>query len=158
MEENEKVKMSLLYDPETGQALSVMQDDNAEFYFPLVFPGPTFEGAIKDEFHQFAVILDGDEPSTICYSQATAYELADYWEEHEGREFNVALLPYENPQILGEDKESTNIRIIDYLLDFRELRDIPEDVEITGKLHEEFMDYVFEKEEELKRFVKGEAA
>lgn len=149
MQEKEPVKMSLLFDPQTGQALSVCQDDTADFYFPLVFEGFTFEGEIKDEFHKFGVVIDENTPIAICYSREVAYRLADFLNTLEHRELEAVELPYENPEIAGNDKESTHLRITDYLFEFRELHNIPDDALPDGGLHKEFTEYVFEKEDEL---------
>ena len=151
MEEKEPVKMSLLFDPQTGQALSVCQEENADFYFPLVFEGFTFEGEIKDEFHKFGVVIDGNTPIAICYSRTVAYQLADFLNALENRELETVELPYENPEIAGNDKESTHLRIEDYLFEFRELHNIHDDAVPDGGLHKEFTEYVFEKEGELAR-------
>lgn len=145
---------------EDGQPISVCQcDPDYEGAFPLLYPGLNLEGTIEDEFHRFCLMFENNSCFAVCYSIEVAEHLSDLYMFLEGRDIYFAAIPYENPTLLGEDDFSGRLRVRDYMEEFKQAHGIPQDEIPPDDMHEEFMEYAMEREEEAKSLAfKGNTA
>ena len=161
--EEKVIKMSLLVDKNTKEPVQVFRDDNVECYFSLLFPGLTFEGTIKDEFHLFPVLFKDGEPIAICYSETAAVELMKFLNKLNETEFETVemkLLRYREPKLLGEDEESFQLRVRKYMQEFCEEKGIQEEFLVTAdeNWQKEFMMYIYEHEMLTKAYIDNHSA
>lgn len=144
------IRMSIVYD-EKGEAIAVKKDENG---VPLFFDDLSFRDWWDDEYHPFAILWDNDEPLAICYSPTSAVKMQLTLIIHFEIDASIRIVPYDNPQMFGDDEYSRYLREYLYMDEFMESRSEETKKSDPDDELKEFKEYARKKDAELRVRIK----